>query len=275
MAEPSVLYAARDGVATITLNRPRVLNALDRALSAELAEAAEAAARDADVWAVVVRGAGGAFCSGMDRTVLSAGGIDEVFYRNWVRALNCLEDMDKVVVSVLHGYSIGGGLQLGVACDLRLATTDAILGLGATRHGLIPDGSILRLARIIGLGRAKELTLLNDHVTPEAALAMGLVNWVVDPAGVDAALAGIVEKVFHSSRTATGHAKRLLHASFHRDPRAMVEEMMRAQQECMTSWEMEEANRAWDEQREPRFYPPPAPPGPDGRGGPAASGSAR
>ena len=275
MTEPSVLYAARDGVATITLNRPRVLNALDRALSAELAEAAEAAARDADVWAVVVRGAGGAFCSGMDRTVLSAGGIDEVFYRNWVRALNCFEDMDKVVVSVLHGYSIGGGLQLGVACDLRLATTDAILGLGATRHGLIPDGSILRLARIIGLGRAKELTLLNDHVTPEAALAMGLVNWVVDPAGVDAALAGIVEKVFHSSRTATGHAKRLLHASFHRDPRAMVEEMMRAQQECMTSWEMEEANRAWDERREPRFYPPPARPGPDGRGGPAASGSAR
>jgi len=94
-------------------------------------------------------------------------------------------------------------------------------------------------------------------VTPEAALAMGLVNWVVDPAGVDAALAGIVEKVFHSSRTATGHAKRLLHASFHRDPREMIEEVMRAQNECMTSWEMEQANRAWDERREPRFYPPP------------------
>ena len=271
MAEPSVLYAAREGVATITLNRPRVLNALDRTLSAELADAAETAARDADVWVVVVRGAGRAFCSGMDRTVLSAGGIDEAFYRNWVRALNCLEDMDKVVVSVLHGYSIGGGLQLGVACDLRLATTDAILGLGATRHGLIPDGSILRLARIIGLGRAKELTLLNDHVTPETALAMGLVNWVVEPAGVDAALAGIVEKTFHSSRTATGHAKRLLHASFHRDPRAMIEEMMEAQRECMTSWEMEEANRAWDERREPRFYPPPPGSAP---GGPATSGSA-
>jgi len=272
VAEPSVLYAAREGVATITLNRPRVLNALDRTLSAELADAAETAARDADVWVVVVRGAGRAFCSGMDRTVLSAGGIDEAFYRNWVRALNCLEDMDKVVVSVLHGYSIGGGLQLGVACDLRLATTDAILGLGATRHGLIPDGSILRLARIIGLGRAKELTLLNDHVTPETALAMGLVNWVVEPAGVDAALAGIVEKTFHSSRTATGHAKRLLHASFHRDPRAMIEEMMEAQRECMTSWEMEEANRAWDERREPRFYPPPPGSAP---GGPATSGSAR
>jgi enoyl-CoA hydratase/carnithine racemase len=260
VAEPSVLYTARDGVATITLNRPHVLNALDLALSVELADAAEVAARDADVWVVVVRGAGRAFCSGMDRTVLSAGGIDEAFYRNWVRALNSLEDMDKVVVSVLHGHSIGGGLQLGVACDLRMAATDAVLGLGATRHGLIPDGSILRLARLVGLGRAKELTLLNDHVTPEAALAMGLVNWVVEPAGVDAALAGIVEKVFHSSRTATGHAKRLLNASFHRDPREMIEEVMRAQIECMTSWEVEQANRAWDEQREPRFYPPPSTP---------------
>jgi enoyl-CoA hydratase/carnithine racemase len=257
MAEPSVLYAARDGVATITLNRPRVLNALDRALAAELADAAEAAARDRDVWVVAVRGAGRAFCSGMDRTVLSTGGIEESFYRSWIRALNRLEDMDKVVVCVLHGYSIGGGLQLAVACDLRIATTDAVLGLGATRHGLIPDGSILRLARLVGLGRAKELTLLNDHVTPAAALAMGLVNWVVEPDAVEGALAGVVDKAFHSSRTATGHAKRLLQASFHRDPREMIEEVVRAQNECMGSWEMEQANRAWDERREARFYPPP------------------
>jgi enoyl-CoA hydratase/carnithine racemase len=260
VAEPSVLYAARDGVATITLNRPRVLNALDLALSAELADAAEAAAKDEAVWVVVVRGAGRAFCSGMDRTVLSAGGINEAFYRNWIRALNCLEDMDKLVVGILHGYSIGGGLQLAVACDLRMATTDAVLGLGATRHGLIPDGSILRLARIVGLGRAKELTLLNDHLTPEAALAIGLVNWVVEPNAVEGALAGVVEKAFHSSRTATGHAKRLLQASFHRDPREMIEDVVRAQNECMASWEMEQANRAWDERREPRFYPPPPSP---------------
>ena len=65
---------------------------------------------------------------------------------------------------------LGGGLQLAVACDLRLAAADAVLGLGATRHGLIPDGSIMRLARIIGLGRAKELTLLNDNIAPAAAL---------------------------------------------------------------------------------------------------------
>src|SRR5215510_15116990 len=125
----------------------------------------------------------------MNRKALAAGKIGEAFYRHWIRALNCLEDMDKLVVAVLHGYSIGGGLQLAVACDLRLSTDDAVLGLGATRHGLIPDGSIMRLARIVGLGRAKELTLLNDHISPETALAIGLVNWVVPVAQVDLKLA--------------------------------------------------------------------------------------
>ena len=258
MAESSVLYEVRSGVATLTLNRPAVLNALDQAMVAEFADRVEAAEKDADVWVVVVRGAGRAFCSGMDRKALSAGHIGDAFYRHWIRALNCLEDMDKLVVGVLHGYSIGGGLQLAVACDLRIATDDAVLGLGATRHGLVPDGSILRLARIIGMGRAKELTLLNDHVTAEAALAMGLVNWVVPPARLDGKLEEIVEKAFHASRTATGHAKRLLQASFHTDPRDMIEEIVRAQAACRSSWEIEAANRAWDTaKKDVRFYPPP------------------
>ena len=258
MTEPSVLYEARDGGATLTLNRPDVLNALNNDLAAQLADHAEAAAEDPHVWVVVVRGRGRAFCSGIDRNELSAGRIGPAFYRHWMRGLNCLEDMGKLVIGVLHGYSIGGGLQLGVACDLRVTADDAVLGLGATRHGLIPDGSILRLARIIGLGRAKELTLLNDHIGPQAALAMGLVNWVVPAAQIDAKLGAIVEKAFHASRTALGHAKRLLHASFHADPRDMIEEIVRAQQDCMGSLEIEAANRAWDaSKKDARFYPRP------------------
>jgi enoyl-CoA hydratase/carnithine racemase len=165
--------------------------------------------------------------------------------------------MGKLSVAVLHGYSIGGGLQLAVACDVRIATADAVIGLGATRHALIPDGSILRLARIVGLGRAKELTLLNDHITAEEARAMGLVNWVAAPDAVDVVLASVVDKACHASRTATAHAKRLLHASFHTDPRDLIEDVLRAQDECMRSGEMEVANRAWVERREARFYPPP------------------
>ena len=258
MSQPPVTYRVVDGVASITLDRPAVLNALDTPLTAALADAAEAAAADRDVTLVIVRGAGRAFCSGMDRTALAEGSIGEAFHRAWVRALNCLEDMPKVSLCVLHGYSIGGGLQIGLACDLRLATDDAVLGLGASRHGIIPDGAVLRLARLIGLARAKELALLNEHVTPAAALAIGLVHRVCPAAGVDAAVAEIVARVRAQAPTANAHIKRLLHESFHRDPRAAGEDVMAAELECLASWETAEANRAWLDKREAVFHPRPA-----------------
>ncbi len=257
MTQSPVEYAVRDGVAWITLNRSVVLNALNTDLAVALAEHAEAAAADDDVVVVVVRGAGRAFCSGMDRTALARGTVGEPFYRHWIRGLNCLEDMPKIAVAVLHGYSIGGGLQLALACDVRLATTDAVIGLGATRHGLVPDGAVLRLARVVGLGRAKELALINDDVSPAAAQAMGLVNWVCAPEALEATLGAVLAKVRASSPTAAAHTKRLLQASFHSDPRAIVEDVLRAQRDCMTSWEIAEANRAWQEKREAVFHPRP------------------
>jgi enoyl-CoA hydratase/carnithine racemase len=255
-------YRASGGVAWITLDRPAVLNALDTDLAATLADHAETAAADPEVGAVVVGGAGRAFCSGMDRTALAAGSIGEAFYRHWIRALNCLEDMPKVSLAVLHGHAIGGGLQLGLACDVRLATDDAVLGLGASRHGIIPDGAVLRLARIVGLGRAKELALFNDEVTPAEARAIGLVNWVCPAADVEATVARLLERLRHQAPTANAHIKRLLHESFHRDPRLSIEDVMAAQRDCMTSWETAEANRAWQDRREAVFHPRPAEPAP-------------
>src|SRR5256885_8969189 len=255
---PPVIYGARAGVSGTPPTRPAVLNALDTVLAATLVDCVERAAGEAATFAVVVRGAGRAFCSGMDRSALAAGVIDEPFYRHWIRALNLLEDMPKVAIAVLHGYSIGGGLQLAVACDLRLATSDAVVGLGASRHGIIPDGSVLRLARLIGLARAKELSLLNDEISAEAACAIGLVTRVCAPGDVDAALTELLERLRHQAPTANGHIKRLMQASFHEDPRALVEDVLRAQDDCMRSWETGEANRAWNEKREPVFHPPPA-----------------
>src|SRR6266852_3792363 len=249
-----VTYEASDGVARVVLNRPAVLNAVDTELAATLAECVERAAEDPDVFAVIVRGSGRAFCSGMDRTALAGGTIGEPFYRAWIRALNTLEDMPKVSAAVLHGYSIGGGLQLALACDLRIATDDAVLGLGATKHGIIPDGAVLRLARVIGLGRAKELALLNDDVSPEDARAMGLVNWVCGPGEVDATVDRVIAKVRSAAPTATAHTKRLLHESFHRDPRAMIEAVVGSQNACMASWETAEANRAWREKRPAEYH---------------------
>jgi enoyl-CoA hydratase/carnithine racemase len=193
----------------------------------------------------------------MDRKALAAGTVGAPFFRDWIRALNGLEDMDKLVVAAIRGYCIGGGLQLALACDLRLCAADAVLGLGATRHGLIPDGAVLRLARLVGLGRAKELALLNEHVTPDEARAMGLVNWVVPVDTFDAELGRVVERCLAAAPTATRHTKRLLLASFHVDPRAVIDDVVAAQMECLRTWEVVEANRAWAERREARFFPPP------------------
>jgi enoyl-CoA hydratase/carnithine racemase len=257
-----VRYVAEGGVGRITLARPEVLNALNTRLAEELAEAVAQAEADPAAWVVVVAGEGRAFSSGMDRTALSAGEVGEPFFRHWIRALNGLEDMGKLVVAAIRGYCIGGGLQLALACDLRLCTADAVLGLGATRHGLVPDGAVLRLARLVGLGRAKELALLNEHIEPDAALRTGLVNWVVPPEDLDTALRGVLDRCLEAAPTAVAHTKRLLHASFHADPRGMIEDVVAAQMACMRSGELAEANRAWGEKREARFYPPAtAPPG--------------
>lgn len=252
-----VRYEAVDGVGWITLTRPRVLNALDPQLAVDLAAAVAAAEADSEAWVVVVTGEGRAFSSGMDRTALSAGAVGELFFRDWIRALNGLEDMGKLVIAAIRGYCLGGGLQLALACDLRLCAVDAVLGLGATRHGLIPDGAVLRLARVVGLGRAKELALLNDHLTPEQGLQMGLVNWVVPVETFDAELRRVVDKCLEAAPTATRHTKRLLLASFHEDPRGLIDDVVAAQMECLRGWELAEANRAWDERREARFFPPP------------------
>jgi enoyl-CoA hydratase/carnithine racemase len=254
MTPPPATYETRDRVSFITLNRPDVLNALDTPLAAALAECVDRAASDAATVAVVVRGAGRAFCSGMDRTALASGTIGEPFHRHWVRALDGLEDMAKVAIAVLHGYSIGGGLQLGLACDLRIAASDAIVGLGASRHGIIPDGSVLRLGRLVGLARAKELSLLNDEVGAEEARALGLVSRVCAPHEVDAVLRAVLDRLRHQSPTANAHIKRLLNASFHADPRALEEDVMRAQLECLGSPETSAANRAWTARDEVAYW---------------------
>ena len=252
-----VRYEAVDGVGWITLTRPEVLNALDAQLATDLAAAVAAAEADPDAWVVVVTGEGRAFSSGMDRRALSTGAIGEPFFRDWIRALNGLEDMGKLVVAAIRGYCIGGGLQLALACDLRLCAADAVLGLGATRHGLIPDGAVLRLGRIVGLGRAKELALLNDHLTPAQSLAMGLVNWVVPAETLDAELRARGRQV--PGRGPHGHPPHQAPAPglVPPGPARADRRGLAAQMECMRGWELLEANQAWDERREARFFPPP------------------
>jgi len=108
------------------------------------------------------------------------------------------------------------------------------------------------------MGRAKQLALLNERVTPHEALDWGLVNWLVPPDELEGTLSRIVDGAYHASRTAVAESKRLLQQSFHRDPRSMVEELVAAQMVCHESWELAAANEAWSRREsEVRFWPPP------------------
>src|SRR6266487_1099778 len=163
---PSPVRYEVDGqlqVATITLARPEKLNAMDRQTFAELGSAAATAAADARVRAVLVTGEGRAFSSGLDVAEFSRrADLDEAeaVVGELQRAISALERLPKPVVAAVNGLAVGGGLQLAIACDLRIASEDAQFAAMEMRWAIVPDlGGTERLPRLIGLGRAKELIL--------------------------------------------------------------------------------------------------------------------
>jgi len=181
-------------VAVWTIDRPDRMNALSRATVIALGQLARDAASNASIRAIVLCGAGGkAFCAGADLKERRGMTEDEVraqldLYRS---ELGAIDQSPKPVVAAIQGLALGGGLELALCCDLRIASHDAQLGLPETSIGIVPGaGGTQRLPRIVGEGRAREMVLLARRVSAQEALAWGLVNRVV-PAGqnvVDEAL---------------------------------------------------------------------------------------
>ena len=167
------------GVARVTLNRPEALNAMPYPMVVEMDAIAERLQFNGDIRLVVVTGAGRAFSAGIDLKALAAGEIGGPYLDLWERFLRRLETMDKIVLCLLHGYFIGGGLQLALACDIRVTTPTAQTGLPAVREGIIPSLGPWRLARHVGLGRAKQLTLLGNLIDGAEAYRIGLVDHLV------------------------------------------------------------------------------------------------
>lgn len=177
-----VRYEVAEGVATVTLARPEVLNAMDWDVFAGLAAAARRAEQDPDVRAVVVTGEGRAFSSGLDTSLFAGSGGDPraLDIAALQRSFTAYERLPKPTLAAVGGPALGGGLQLAIACDLRVAADDAELGALEVRWGIIPDlGGTQRLPRLVGVGRAKEMAMTGRRVGAEEALAWGLVNRVV------------------------------------------------------------------------------------------------
>lgn len=179
-------FTVEDGIARITFARPAALNALHDESLLELATALQLAEADVDVQALILTGAGRAFVAGADIGALADledafGGRE--FALSGQDVLNNLAALPFPTIAALNGYAIGGGLEVALACDLRVAARGASMGLSEVRLGLIPGyGGTQRLPRLVGQGRALDLILTGRLVDAEEALSLGLVNRVADDA---------------------------------------------------------------------------------------------
>ncbi len=179
----SILLTQQDGVLTITLNRPEVLNAFNDQMLRELHDTLRQAARDAAVRCVVLTGAGRAFCSGQDlrdRTGPATFSLSESLRSRYNPVILLLRTMEKPVVAAVNGVAAGAGCSLALAADLRIASDRASFIEVFARVGLVPDsGSTYFLPRLVGLGKAFELAYTAEPVEASEALRLGLVNRVV------------------------------------------------------------------------------------------------
>ena len=181
--EKAVLYAREENVATITLNRPERLNAINVTLLRDFMAALEQARYDKEALAVILTGAGRAFCAGEDLKETAAGKDPQIWFEETER----LQDIQRVImrlgkplIGAVAGYAVGGGCEFAMSCDIRIASEDAKFGFPETGVGLtVTTAGTKILTQLVGLGKAKELILTGDFVDANEALRIGLANKVV------------------------------------------------------------------------------------------------
>jgi 2-oxoglutaroyl-CoA hydrolase len=215
MTELDGLRVERDGdVTTITLDVPEKLNRVSMPARDQLANLFEELGRDEGVRAIVLTGAGEkAFTAGGDIAGFLEREPEELTRLAWNVAAP--ERCPKPVIAKLRGYAFGVGLELALACDFRIASDDVELGLPEVKIGMIPgSGGTQRLARMIGLGRAKDMVMRGRRIDAGEALAIGLVTEVVAPAELDAAVARLVDELRALSPLALALAKRVLNHAY-------------------------------------------------------------
>jgi enoyl-CoA hydratase/carnithine racemase len=245
MDESSVLLGVDGPLATITLNRPDVLNAENLAWVEALEAAVSTVATEPGVRVVLMRGAGRAFCSGMDLEMFSSQGMPDGFYEGQERAFCALEHMDKITVAALHGYCLGGGLQLAISCDIRICSTGCRLGLPGLREGLFPGMAVFRLPRLIGLGPARRLILSGEFIGAEEALRLGLVDHLVPIERFEADVAEVLAPYLDAPLTASKASKRLMRSALDAPFETVFRESLSLLDDCLASAEVQWAKEAW------------------------------
>ncbi len=215
MAYENIIVEREDNVAVITFNRPKALNALNRALMAELDAALDELAADDSVGAIVLTGAGEkAFVAGADISEFNDYGSASqaaAFALKGQAVLNKIENLPKPVIAAINGFALGGGCELAMACDIRLAADTARLGQPEINLGILPGyGGTQRLPRLVGRGQAKLLCLTGDHITADEALRIGLVDKVVPAAELMAEVRKLAGKLAGKAPVARALIKRAI-----------------------------------------------------------------
>jgi enoyl-CoA hydratase len=177
-----VSFEVQDGIAIVTINRPEVRNAVNRATSQELASAFRRFENDASLSVAILTGAGGTFCAGADLKAIATGQGNRVT-ADGDGPLGCTRMLlGKPVIAAVEGHAVAGGLELTLWCDLRVAARDAVFGVYCRRFGVpLVDGGTVRLPRLIGMSNALDMILTGRGVSGDEALRMGLANRIVEP----------------------------------------------------------------------------------------------
>ena len=254
----TVLTACIDGVATLTLNRPEVRNALDMAMRRELEEALTALAGDGQVRVLVVRGAGEHFCAGgdvkfmRDNPMTAAEGQTRVEAIN--RAILALARFRTPTIAMVDGAAAGAGCNLALACDLVIASDRARFGEMFARIGLIPDaGGTYFLPRRVGLARAKELVFTGDIIDATEADRIGLVNRVVPAGDLERETLALARRIADGPPQVLAAAKGLLDRAPGLDLESALHWEALTQGRMIAGAEHREGLRAFFEKRPPRF----------------------
>lgn len=257
MTYETLLVEVEDGVATVTLNRPEVRNALNPTLVGELEAVLAALEDDAAARVIVLRGAGDkAFCAGADlKGVGDRGGALQAreSFSGLPRILEAMARMRTPLVAQVHGFALAGGCGLAVGCDIVVAADDAVFGLPEIRIGLLPLIVMAPILRAVGRKRGMLMVLSGEPVSAREALDMGLVSKVVPRGSLDAEVRALAAKLAGLSPTALGLAKEAAATSIEMDYGGALRYLRELTTLVFLSDDAREGVKAFFEKRTPRW----------------------